>query len=268
MKLLLFTSLINLITASNPHEMYTVCLDNSSLLVVGASPPGPEILPELLAPSTGNYTPPALEPKVPRSEALLEPKLYISFKENCYPGSESKKHNKIKVRVYPSFPLLKQVGGRKKLITHVNLLFSESNKIFVNQLNVRLVPEIIIPKSTDSVPINGGINVVGDLNTFGTYIRGKPRVPINIFITNNYQGIVGAAYLSTLGSTNFNYAVSINKDSVISHEILHVFGAQHTFGKGGVLDYSNRLINNVLQMHPDNKPQVCSILDYYYKNKV
>jgi hypothetical protein len=236
MKLPLFLALvINLVSAQ--HEMYTVCLDNSSLLAV----------PELLAPSTGSY---------------------ISFKDDCCPKSESKKPNKIKVRVFPSFPLLKQVGGRKKLITHISQLFAESNKIFVNQLNIRLVPETIIPKESDAAPINGGINVIGDLNLFGTFLSSKSRAPVNLFVTNNYVGIVGAAYIGTLGSTNFNYAVSINKDSVISHELLHVFGAQHTFGKGGVMSYTDRLINGLLQMHPDNKPQVCSILDYYFKNKV
>lgn len=248
MKLPLFLALaINLVSAQ--HKMYTVCLDNSSLLVSAQ--------PELLPPSTGNYTPPALGAK-----------LYISFKEDCYPKSESKKPNKIKVRVYPSFPLLKQVGGRKKLITHISQLFTESNKIFVNQLNIRLVPETIIPKESDAAPINGGINVIGDLNTFGTYIRGKPRAPVNLFVTNNYVGIVGAAYLSTLGSTNFNYAVSVNKDSVISHELLHVFGAQHTFSTGGVMSYSNRLINGILQMSIENKPQVCPVLDYYFRHKL
>ncbi len=217
------------------HE-YTVCVDNSSLI---------EILPDFQSSTVGGYVP---------------------FVPGCYFKETVSKPNKIRVRVFPSFPLLRQVGGKKKLINHVNQLFSESNKIFMNQLNVRLIPEIIIPKSTDSEPINGGINVIGDLNTFGTYIRGRPRVPINIFITNNYQGIVGAAYVGTLGSTNFNYAVSLNKDSVISHEILHVFGAQHTFGKGGVMDYSNRLINGVLQMHIDNRAQVCPVLEYFFKN--
>lgn len=234
------------------HE-YTVCVDNSSLI---------EILPDFQSSTV--------------SIGTKGSNKYTSFVPGCYTKKSVLKPNrtfgsegrspKIRVRVFPSFPLLRQVGGKKKLINHVNQLFAESNKIFMNQLSIRLVPEIIIPKSTDSAPINGGINVIGDLNTFGTYIRGRPRVPVNIFIASNYQGIVGAAYVGTLGSTNFNYAVSVNKDSVISHEILHVFGAQHTFGKGGVMDYSNRLINGVLQMHIDNRAQVCPTIDYFFKN--
>lgn len=221
-------------------QSYTVCVDNSSLI---------NQLPQLQG--IGNY---------------------VSFKKDCYPGSESEKPNKIKIRVFPSMPLYKEVIGKcttkkcktSKLITHVNQLFTESNKLFVNQLNIKLVPEVVVPRPTDPSPINGGINVLGDLNTFGVYTRSIKNSVYDLFITNNYQGIVGAAYIGTIGREYFNYAVSLNKDSVMSHEILHGMGAQHTFGKGGVQDYYNRLINGVLQMHPDNKPQVCPTLTYYF----
>jgi hypothetical protein len=220
----------------NSCLIYTISVDNSSLI---------DPLPNL---------------------QISKPSKYNSFIPGCYSLENGKKPNKIKVRVFPSFPLLRQVGGRKKLITHVSQMFSESNKIFINQLNVRLVPEIIIPRETDPRPINGGINVIGDLNLFGSFLINKSKVPANIFITNNYEGIVGAAYVGTLGSSNFNYAVSFNRDSVISHEILHLFGAQHTFNTGGVMSYSNRLINGILQMSTENKPQVCPILEYFFKN--
>lgn len=233
--LLLVSYLVNSLVV-NSCIVYTLSVDNSSLV---------DPLPNL---------------------QISKPSKYNSFVPGCYSLENAKKPNKIGVRVFPSFPLLKEVGGRKKLITHISQIFSESNKIFVNQLNVRLVPEVIIPKETDPSPVNGGINVIGDLNLFGSFLINKSRVPVNIFITNNYEGIVGAAYLGTLGSSNFNYAVSSNRDSVISHEILHVFGAQHTFNSGGVMSYSNRLINGILQMSTENKLQVCPVLDYYFKN--
>lgn len=161
-------------------------------------------------------------------------------------------------------PLLAQFGKKKLLISHINQLFAETNKIFVNQINIKLIPMIIIPKITDPRPINGNGEVMGDLNLFGAFLRDKPPALLNIFITNNYDGIVGAAYINVLGSKHFNYGVSKNTHSTLAHEILHMFGAQHTFASGGIMSYYNRLINGLLQMSPDNRVQVCGTLNYYF----
>ncbi len=235
--------LITLISCySSPVDSYTIGINNSSDFTVSID----------RIPDTQNLT---------NSSYFAT---YTSFKDDCYPGSMNKKPNKINIRVYSSMSLLTQFGNKKKLINHINQLFSESNKIFINQINIKLIPSIVIPKITHPQPINNGINVLGDLNSFGVFLRDRPFATLNVFITNNYQGIVGAAYINVLGSKHFNYAVSKNTDSTLSHEILHMFGAQHTFGKGGVMDYNNRLINGLLQMHIDNKPQVCACLNYYF----
>ena len=229
------------IFSSIPHS-YTLSINNSSDLILSV-----DNLQDLQYSNESNYF-----------------SSYISFKEGCYPGSMNTKPNKVRIRVFPSMPLLVEFRKKKALISHINQLFAETNKIFVNQINIKLIPTIIIPKITDPRPINGNAEVMSDLNLFGAFLRDKPPAVLNIFITNNYSGIVGAAYVNSLGSKYFNYGVSKNTFSTLAHEILHMFGAQHTFGKGGALDYSNRLINGLLQMHPDNRVQVCGSLNYYF----
>ena len=97
MKILLVISYV----MSALHE-YTVCVDNSSLLepLVG------------LQGVRGSYT---------------------DFRKDCYDNSYNKKNNKIKIGVYSSMSLLQEMKGTKKLINHINQLFTESNKIFINQ---------------------------------------------------------------------------------------------------------------------------------------
>jgi hypothetical protein len=254
MKLFNYILITTLCYMSSSHEYYTLGINNLTDITVSIdSFSGPQNY------SNGSYFD-SSQNSVPKGIAP-----YISFKQGCYPGSESKRPNKIRIRVFPSMPLLSQFGRKRNLISHINQLFAETNKIFVNQINIRLIPSIVIPRVTDPRPINGNGEVLGDLSLFGAFLRDKPPALLNIFITNNYSGFVGAAYINVLGSKYFNYGVSKNTDSTLAHEILHMFGAQHTFGKGGVLDYSNRLINGVLQMHPDNRVQVCSSLDYYFK---
>jgi hypothetical protein len=158
--------------------------------------------------------------------------------------------------------MIKNVG-KKNLNKHVNDIFNEGNKMMKAQVNVQLVPRIFVPASL----VISTNTAIGDFYEFGKYIRAQKRVEnsFNILMHDNYNQVVGVSFVGTLGTKGFNFAVCKNHYIVCFHELMHGFGCQHTFGKGGLMDYVSQQINGVVQMHIDNKPQICPTLKYWFQ---
>jgi hypothetical protein len=78
-------------------------------------------------------------------------------------------------------------------------------------------------------------------------------------------GTVGIAWIGAWCSNRYGAGVSGILPwnvpytwEVVAHELGHNFGALHTFGVGGIMDYGDGTYNGIYQFHPNNKPEICA----------
>lgn len=188
----------------------------------------------------------------------------------CYSGDD--KPHTFQIGVYSDQAAAR--GGN--IDTVINQIVSEASFIYENQFHIRLEIKYHMKAGEGS---NGGRlfkkcdSYIKKLEQLNSYTKGKSSKAagaIHHFTGCSGNGIAGAAYVST--ACEDSHALGVNHVEgggrvafrVFAHELGHNFGAGHSFGKGGLMDYGDGKSNNVYQFIGSRRSEMCSVM----RNKV
>ncbi len=191
-------------------------------------------------------------------------KNYTVFYPGCYDSDSEGSIRTMNIAV--DYGLIRSKG--KKINKYVDDLMSEVSDIYKNQFNVNLKYKLIKGSKKDKWPLSMTkqrcLDAVTVFYDFREYVRTRgdgDSVDYWLFLSQCFKGVLGVSYIGTICTSPYNMGVSVPNSRVMAHEIGHGFGAQHTFGLGGVMDYMDGKYNGVVQFHPANREQVCVVLD-------
>ncbi len=166
--------------------------------------------------------------------------------------------------------------------TKLALMVSASNDIYNAQLNIHLTLSALVVQTATGGPTwndapstitsgSGCMDIETKLETFSAWRRAQYPSTHGIMhlMTNCYKsGTIGLAWIGTLCMAHHGTGVSSYTSQAwltVAHEIGHNFNANHTFGKGGIMDYSDgKLLPSdpdnpgEYGFHSDNKDSVCA----------
>ncbi len=206
--------------------------------------------------------------------------LPVPFFPNCFPDDIIPHFLDISVVVDQS--LYKFLDSNIQSVTdYVAIQLTKTRLLYRRQFNLILRLSylyISTPESSDPFPLSSCSYTTTDvLQAFAAWNKAtktSSKAAHTHLLTNCWPppGVVGIAYLASLCEENINVAVTshISYAStwlIFAHELGHSLGARHTFGYGGIMDYGNPRVDDVIQFHPNNLPEVCPELTEKYNCK-
>lgn len=155
---------------------------------------------------------------------------------------------------------IKNGNSEVGVLTRLSDLMTGVNYVYVNQLNIHIqIEATYIMANTGGPAWNHGTtgcpSIDTKLSTFATWRRtAYPSTQAGWHLmTGCYtSGTIGLATVGALGLTSAATALSSHVTPywlVVAHEWGHNFNAQHTFNKGGIMDYGD---GKLLPTDPDN----------------
>ncbi len=194
------------------------------------------------------------------------------FYPNCF--KDDNVTHSLKISFVLDYGTMLKLGSYKNVIYELENQVALMRLIYMSQIRTRIdVDNVVVGSKNSPVPLSRNENdgtckgVLGVDRELAIWTNEKaPKSNLWMLLSYCFKGIVGVSYIGNYcGSKTSN--VAYFDWLIMSHELGHSIGAQHTFQNGvgttgGIMDYGSGAYNDVLQFHPVNKPQICGFLNY------
>ncbi len=186
---------------------------------------------------------------VAKVSAAARPMAVVPFFPGCYPNDDAVHVMNVTVVLDKSLA--------SATLSDVERVVSVARVVFLSQLNVRIRIQTVERLDWECD------NAVGDFYALNEW-NGENKwrdTAYRMMLSKCFSGITGVAYVGSVCSSQ-NAGVAFWDWLDFAHEMGHALGALHTFGRGGIMDYSNGVYDGSIQMYPGLRADVCPYLAY------